>query len=91
MSYAVDLAPQVIAELQRLPAAVAEYMLDQIDVLARDPVRLSQPGAGAYPFLQVFEFGRSSPGDPHHFQLLFIYSQDEQTIHVVEVTAYGTS
>ena len=84
MSYAVSLTPDAESDLARLPALLASYVLDQIDLLAQNPVALSQPPSFPHTLYQKYQFfwPPDAPAEVH-VTILFQYSQDETTLHIV--------
>jgi hypothetical protein len=85
MSYAVELAPDVVSQLQRLPSDLAERVLDQIEQLAHQPTHLSRPGSFPFQLFQVFEFECIANPITYRFTVVFQYSQDEQTLHLLNL------
>ena len=87
MSYAVDLAPELIEALRALPVDAAEYVLDAIDRLAESPTTLSRSGGTPFYLFQVYEFT-----NPHYAGrrsvVAFQYSQDEQTLHILAMHVF---
>lgn len=85
MSYAVDLGPRFVERWRELPTDDAEYVLDQLDLLAAGPVARSRPSKlPAYRF-QLFRFSGPRLGPYAVFEVRFQYSQDEQTLHVYDI------
>ena len=86
MSYAVSLTPDAESDLSRLPALLASYVLDQLDLLAENPVALSKPPSFPHPLFQKYQFFWPPDGPAEtHVTILFHYSQDETTLHIVGI------
>jgi hypothetical protein len=86
MSYAVSLTPDAESDLARLPALLASYVLDQLDRLAENPVALSKPPSFPHTLHQKYQFfwPPDAPAEAH-ITILFQYSQDVTTIHIVGI------
>jgi hypothetical protein len=86
MSYAVSLTSEAERDLARLPPMLASHVLDQLEVLAKDPVRLSRPPSFPHPLYQKYQFFWPPDAPPEaHITILFRYSQDETTLEVVGI------
>jgi len=84
MSYALDLASEVKKVLNEFSSEFAEQILDQIEVLAAHPTTLSRTVPGLP--LQTFQFKIAAPAETFLITILFRYSQDEQTLHLLNMT-----
>lgn len=71
MAYAIEFSPESEEDLRRLSPVVASYVLDQIERLAQDPLRLSSPGSFPYPLAQQYRFDDLLEGHRHYFVVLF--------------------
>jgi hypothetical protein len=85
MSYDVDLRPRFIDPWRELPPDVAEYVLDQVELLAAHPVELSQSSEFPELHYQVFRFQGPVASPYLGFEVRFQYSQDEQSLHVLDL------
>jgi hypothetical protein len=83
MSYAVRLADDVGAAIRVLPIDLAELVLDQIDRLADDPTMVSSSASLPSPAGQAYYFHHGGLERDYTFMLLFQYSQDEQSLHIL--------
>lgn len=86
MSYAVDITVRAAHDLARarLPVPVARFVQVQIANLAENPAELSEPSRFPFPVDgQAFKFDCEHDGVHYGFHVLFKYSGDEQTIHVL--------
>jgi hypothetical protein len=86
MSYAVELTPTAERDLNALPPMLASHVLDHLDRLAADPVRLSRRGAFPHPLHQKYQF-TWPPDAPLEAEvtILFRYSQDETALEIVGI------
>ena len=86
MSYAVELTPVAEGDLDSLPPMLASHVLEQLDRLAADPVRLSRRGSFPHPLYQKYQF-YWPPDAPREAEvtILFRYSQDETTLEIVGI------
>ena len=82
MSFAVEWGTEAEEDLDRLPPLLASIILDQVDLLAANPTRLSRPSHFPYRPSQAFEFSRRFEARTYYITVLFHYGQDEQTIVV---------
>jgi hypothetical protein len=83
VSYSVAYSPEAEDDLAKLPPLVASFVLDEIDRLATDPVRLSRPAHFPYPPAgQAFHCGPYEHDGVHYwFYVSFRYAREE-SIHV---------
>ena len=86
MPFAVEWEDEAEQDLDTLPPLIASQVLDQIDRLAEDPVRLSKPSFFPYRPAQAFRFPCSFEGRTYHVTILFRYRADEQGI-ILELIA----
>ena len=89
MSYAVELTPRARDRLQELPTALAETVLDHIDLLALDPIHQSLPGDEDEPH-QYHRFTWEDARGTHRVTIPFQYSQDEQTLIIIQIIVAGS-
>ena len=83
MSYGIEWEPEVRRIMDRLDPFFAAAILDQADRLAAAPTRLSRPdGTPFYGVEQRYAFEI----DGRQVTLFFRYSQDEQWLHVTDVS-----
>lgn len=87
MSYAVIITPDPAAVLTRLSWRIAHRATTQLQVLAADPVSLSRPvalsGSSAG---QGYYFDFEDGGISYAFYVVFQYSADEQSLHILQIT-----
>jgi hypothetical protein len=84
VSYAIDISPEAAEDLNRLPLPVAVEVDRRLSLLAADPARLSQRSHFPYPInAQAYKFDHIFEGVEYLFHVLFKYSQDEQTLHIL--------
>ena len=88
MSYGVKWAPEADEDLSRIalkhPVA-ASFILDRIDELGEDPVRLSQPPSFPHRLIPKFQFWAPADEVRLHVTVLFRYSIDEKFIEIVGI------
>lgn len=85
MSYAVELDQQFVSRWRTLPDDAAEHVLDQLDLLARRPTARSRPTKLPGLYYQLFRFRGPRFGPYLQFEVRFQYSQDEQTLYILDV------
>ena len=86
MSYGVSFAREAELDLDRLKDPLLKsHVLDQLDLLARAPAKLSRPAS--FPHLPFQKYQFWSPDHAIHFTALFQYSQDEQTLIILAIGA----
>ena len=86
MSYAVALTPVAERDLEALPPMLASHVLDQLDRLAADPVRLSRRASFPHPLYQKYQFDWPTDAPPEaEVTILFRYSQDDTTLEIVGI------
>lgn len=83
MSYGIDAAPSFSEKWRSLPIDVAEWVLDQIELLAKSPVTRSRPTD--LPSLQYQLFRFRGIERYQWFEVRFQYAQDEQSIHLIDL------
>ena len=87
MSYAVVMGDDVVRALKLLPEPeLQEFVLDRIDDLAARPAELSEPARFPYPAGQAYYFERSAGGTYDAFLVLFKFSQDETSLHIISLS-----
>lgn len=65
---------------------LASHVLDQLDRLAEDPVGLSRPPSFPHPLYQKYQFFWPPDAPPEaHLTVLFQFSQDETTLHIIAI------
>jgi hypothetical protein len=84
MPFGVVMSQTAKRELERLPPALQDHIVNAIEQLAANPMQLSRPSVFPWPATQ--QLFRPDPVDEegirHEFVILFRYGQDEQTICV---------
>jgi len=80
MGFVVEWEDEAEQDLAALPPLMASHVLDQVDRLADDPVRLSRPSHFPYRPAQAFSFSYRSEGRTHYLTVLFHYRADEEGI-----------
>jgi hypothetical protein len=80
MAYAVEWEAEAEQDLSRLPPLLASHVLDQVDLLVQDPVRLSRPSRFPYRPAQAYSFAHQYEGVTYYVTVLFSYRSDERTI-----------
>lgn len=87
MSYAILLTTEARHHLARLPAAVRNQTIKQLDVLSEWATELSVPSH--FPFrenCQLFLFdATNADGSEWDLNVMFQYASDEQSIHVLAI------
>lgn len=84
MSYAIEWEPDVRSFLLGLTdQAFVTLVLDAADRLAAAPTRLSRAGGPPYYGIRQRD---AFTADGRNVALLFLFDQDEQRLHVVEVS-----
>ncbi len=78
MRFAVEWEDEAEQDLAALPPLLASHVLDEIDRLADDPVRLSRPSHFPYRPAQAFQFSGELEGRTYYLTVLFHYREDEQ-------------
>lgn len=87
MSYAVVWEPDAQQDLDRLPPLLASVILDEIDRLAQRPTELSLPPSFPHPLFPKYQFWGFNGKHRYHVTVLFQYSQDERSIHILYIGA----
>jgi hypothetical protein len=90
MDYRLDVTDKATAQIVALPPEVAAVIPDHFARLAAAPVSLSIPGAppASLPDRQIYPFPVNLPdGREFTVRVHFKYSQDEQTLLILAVTA----
>jgi mRNA-degrading endonuclease RelE of RelBE toxin-antitoxin system len=87
MSYAVVWGPEAEADYAQLPPLVQSKLLDAIDELASDPVRLSVRSHFPYRIDRQLYWAsvKHEDGRTYHINVLFRYVPDETTIYLTEI------
>ena len=80
MPFAVEWENEAEQDLASLPPALASHVVEAIDRLADDPVRLSKPSRFPYRPAQAFQFSTLFEGRTYFLTVLFQYRSDEQGI-----------
>jgi hypothetical protein len=92
MTYGVEFAPPADEAISSLPPLVASGVLDGIDRLAEDPVRLSRPSHFPYrPGRQMYQFWVEAEGTRWWITVFFRYAQDEERIVILDLAAQSMS
>jgi mRNA-degrading endonuclease RelE of RelBE toxin-antitoxin system len=83
MSYGVALSSEAQRALDALPAEIASACIDELELLASAPVRLSRPAV--FPYAagegQIYSFERG----PFRVTIFFRYHADETTLDVYAI------
>ena len=83
MSYGVDWEPEAWQAIERLDPFFASAVIDGAERLAAAPTRLSRPrGSPHYGTRQRYGF----VVDAREVTLFFVYSQDEQSLYITDVS-----
>jgi mRNA-degrading endonuclease RelE of RelBE toxin-antitoxin system len=92
MSYAVVWGPEAEDDYAKLPPLVQSRLLDEIDRLVADPVRLSIPSHFPYrPDRQLFRVTVEDENDQtFYLYVLFKYLSDESSIYISEIASQVT-
>ena len=86
MSFAVSIEPAAVDDLARMPATVQPHVLGEIRVLAAGPLRSkTRPARYPYPAGQLYQTQFRVGDVTCLLDIVFQYSQDEQTLHVLRV------
>ena len=87
MSYAVVWGPEAEEDYFKLPPLVQSHLLDELDRLAEDPVRLSTRSHFPYRIdRQLFRPASRREGDcTYHIVVLFKYLPNEQAIYLTDI------
>jgi hypothetical protein len=85
MSYDVALDTDAMEDLNKLPVPLRQLVETEITRLARDPTGLSRPSTFPYPQCQCMRITTDFDGQSWRIVLLFRYSQDETTIHILAI------
>lgn len=85
MSYSVEVGPQAIDDLERLPEAIQRAILRSLRELATSPSKHSRPAIPPYPPGMLFRADLSIQGITCLLDVVFRYGQDEQTLHVERI------
>jgi hypothetical protein len=85
MAFGVEWAPRGDDDFQRLPPLLASKVLDAIDQLALDPVRLSRPGRRGHGIYQRYSFEAKDKGDDVLVTIVFQYRQDEMAFEIMGI------
>lgn len=85
MSYSVEVGPQAIEDLARLPVAVQRAVLEAMRLMAAEPTRRSRPAPPPYPPGMLYREDIPVEGVTCLLDVVFRYAQDEQTLHVDRV------
>lgn len=88
MSYSVEFTPPADEALAALPPLVASGVLDGIDRLVDDPVRLGKPSHFPYrPGRQMYQFWVEAEATRWWMTVFFRYAQDEERIVILDLAA----
>ena len=86
MPFGVEWAPRGEDDYHRLPELLASRLLDQIERLAQDPVRLSTPPRRSGEVYQRYAYEDvTDDGNDVRVEILFQYTQDEMSIEILGV------
>ena len=82
MSYAVEWEPEATGTIRSLDVAVAELVLDGIDLLCEAPTQLSRRSDNMSRPEQVYTF----VAEKIRISIYFKFSQDETTLHLTDIS-----
>ena len=88
MSYGVRWKPEADEDFARIAArhpVAPSFILDQIDRLAEDPIRLCRRPSFPHLPLPKFQFWATAERVFLHVTVLFRYAQDEQFLEVLAI------
>ena len=84
MNYKAVLSERAEQQLLKFPRRLQCYILFQISLLEKTPVSLSRPSrVPEPPGKQIYEFHHEYDGLFYVFRILFLYDQDERTLHIM--------
>ncbi len=85
MSYAVILEPEAERDLSSLPPVLQQLVEISLRQLASDPVHLSRPTHFPYIQAQMYRAELEFEQSRYIAIIIFRYSQDETTLHVLQI------
>jgi len=88
MNYGVRWKPEADEDFDRIASRhpiAASFILDQVDKLAEDPVRMGRRPSFPHQLLPKLQFWAPADNVLLHVTVLFRYSQDERWIEIVAI------
>lgn len=90
MSYAIELANEFLLSWRALPIDLGEAVLDALDHLPKGPTHVSRPTHEPNQRHQLYRFRGNGEYRMHWYEIKFQYGQDEQTLHIIDVSVRPT-
>jgi hypothetical protein len=87
MRYSVEVGPEAVEDLARLPVSVQRAILTSLRQLAAAPSRLARPTRPPYTPGMLYRAELPVEGALCLLDVVFQYGQDEQTLHISRVFA----